>query len=93
MKVAALDPGALLARLRRVPAAPSPRLPSGACVPLASVPPRGAGGRPPRLVPAAVEREPEGRAGAKGPLIALPDIGEEVAAESDGEEAACSAAR
>ncbi|XP_067993021.1 protein FAM149A isoform X2 [Melanerpes formicivorus] len=94
MKVEALDPGALLAKLGRVPAAPYPRPKSGgACAPGRAVPPRGAGSRPPRPVSAAVERESGGRIGAKGVLITLPDIGEEAAAESDGDAVTCSPPR
>ncbi|KAM6071925.1 LOW QUALITY PROTEIN: protein FAM149A [Theristicus caerulescens] len=100
MKVAALDLGALLARLRRAPGprAPPPPSPSppcgGGCAPGRAVPPGAAGGRPPRPAAAAADREPGGRAGAKALLITLPDIGEEAAAaESDGEEAAGSPRR
>ncbi|XP_074722450.1 toll-like receptor 3 isoform X2 [Strix uralensis] len=92
MKVAALDLGALLPKLRRAPPPPpSPRPHAGAgCAPGRAVPPGGAGGCSSRPVPAAADREGGGRWGAQALLITLPDIGEEAAADSDGEEAACS---
>ncbi|XP_032603967.3 protein FAM149A isoform X1 [Taeniopygia guttata] len=40
-------------------------------------------GRAPRPAPSETEKEPGGRAAAKGLLITLPDIGEEAAAEGD----------
>lgn len=89
MKVAALDRGSLLAKLRRAPPPPSPHPPAGGgCAPSRAVPPGAAAGRPLRPAPDGACREPVGRAGSKALLITLPDIGEEAAAESDGEEAA-----
>ncbi|XP_054681154.1 protein FAM149A isoform X2 [Grus americana] len=96
MKVAAPDLGSFLVKLRappglRAPPPPSPRPPSGgSCAPGRAAPPWGAGGRPPRPAAAAADKEPGGRTGAKALLITLPDIGEEAAAASDGEEGACS---
>ncbi|XP_077033570.1 protein FAM149A isoform X1 [Agelaius phoeniceus] len=74
MKVAALRAGALLSRLRRSPPAPSPRPPSGGGLA------EGRGGCTPS---SETDKEPGGRAAAKGLLITLPDIGEEAAAEGD----------
>ncbi|XP_054370508.1 protein FAM149A isoform X1 [Molothrus ater] len=74
MKVAALRAGALLSRLRRSPPAPSPRPPSGGGRA------EGRGGCTPS---SETDKEPGGRAAAKGLLITLPDIGEEAAAEGD----------
>ncbi|XP_065552124.1 protein FAM149A isoform X1 [Lathamus discolor] len=95
MKVAALEVGALLAKLRRAPPGPGPRPLSGGCGPGTAVPSGGEGGRPPRAAPAAADKEPGGRAGAKALLITLPDIGEEAVMEeeSDGRETAGSPQR
>ncbi|KAM4674753.1 protein FAM149A [Amazona ochrocephala] len=91
MKVAALELGALLAKLRSVPTTPGPRAPqgpgprppSGGCGAGWAVPSGGEGGRPPRPAPTAADKEPGGSAGAKTLLITLPDIGEEAAMEED----------